>query len=471
MYGAGSWNSPIYISDDEDEATVELELERRLASPRDDFDYNDDWDSYDAAVDTRLWGSARAFEDEYDDLGEDYLTGGAFSGAPSVALSILTTSWRISSGYTPPPPVVVGQKRKRDPDEVPSVIAEPMRPASASAPRTVSPKPPVVFPAESKNARKKRRKRERKEAEAQGQDFAAGPSVPRTSFVHPLPPPPLPLPPMPSVDGITSVKPRMQRLPLLAQVPFALPMRPISHDVLQPPPSKGPMFFTPPAPPPMPHVSRAVPPPPKTPPRVFASLPATYDRSIPPPRLSPEPTLPPPQPFVKRQIGRPPEEDPDGKHGGYTPPNGHRVSHSTTLVMELLPKKFRNLDFLRTWASGFAPKSSKFPRTWINAKAGRGLITFEKHAQAQAAWESPRLSGFGKEHIRVWWYSGPEKRHETSDGSASSSRAEATGGNAIQVKSKAPAVVSTPPPIELEEGEIEEDTAHIRRAKIGRAHV
>ena len=70
MYGAGSWNSPIYISDDEDEATVELELERRLASPRDDFDYNDDWDSYDAAVDTRLWGSARAFEDEYDDLGE-----------------------------------------------------------------------------------------------------------------------------------------------------------------------------------------------------------------------------------------------------------------------------------------------------------------------------------------------------------------------------------------------------------------
>lgn len=56
MYGAGSWSSPIVISDDEDEATVELELERRLASPRDGMEYQDDWDDYDEAVDRRLWG-------------------------------------------------------------------------------------------------------------------------------------------------------------------------------------------------------------------------------------------------------------------------------------------------------------------------------------------------------------------------------------------------------------------------------
>ena len=62
MHGAGSWNSPIVISDDEDEATVELELERRLASPREDVDYYDDWDSYEDMIEQRLWAGRR-----YDD--------------------------------------------------------------------------------------------------------------------------------------------------------------------------------------------------------------------------------------------------------------------------------------------------------------------------------------------------------------------------------------------------------------------
>ena len=86
MYGAGSWNSPIYISDDEDEATVELELERRLASPRDDYEYEDDWNSYENAVDARLWGEGHMeyYSDDYDD----------YQGAPSVLMPFLTPLWR-----------------------------------------------------------------------------------------------------------------------------------------------------------------------------------------------------------------------------------------------------------------------------------------------------------------------------------------------------------------------------------------
>ena len=46
--GVGSHSSPIVISDDEDEAFVELELEHRLSSPRDmmfddDFSYGYDF--------------------------------------------------------------------------------------------------------------------------------------------------------------------------------------------------------------------------------------------------------------------------------------------------------------------------------------------------------------------------------------------------------------------------------------------
>lgn len=44
IHGAGSLKSPIVISDDEDEACVELELEQRLSSPREgmELDFDDD---------------------------------------------------------------------------------------------------------------------------------------------------------------------------------------------------------------------------------------------------------------------------------------------------------------------------------------------------------------------------------------------------------------------------------------------
>ena len=81
MPGAGSWSSPIEISDDEDDAhSVELELERRLASPMDDEDY-DDWGAYDDAVQDRLWGYHDA---PYSRERLEELFGSAYLGSVSV---------------------------------------------------------------------------------------------------------------------------------------------------------------------------------------------------------------------------------------------------------------------------------------------------------------------------------------------------------------------------------------------------
>lgn len=47
FHGVGSLNSPIVISDDEDDAAfVEFALEQRLSSPRDNVDYDDLEDTY-----------------------------------------------------------------------------------------------------------------------------------------------------------------------------------------------------------------------------------------------------------------------------------------------------------------------------------------------------------------------------------------------------------------------------------------
>lgn len=45
IHGVGSVNSPIVISDDEDEAYVELELEQRLSSPQEgmELEFDDDY--------------------------------------------------------------------------------------------------------------------------------------------------------------------------------------------------------------------------------------------------------------------------------------------------------------------------------------------------------------------------------------------------------------------------------------------
>ena len=68
IHGVGSLNSPIVISDDEDEAYVELELEQRLSSPREsmELEFDDDFQ------DDYSWQDNITQEDSYrNDLVQD----------------------------------------------------------------------------------------------------------------------------------------------------------------------------------------------------------------------------------------------------------------------------------------------------------------------------------------------------------------------------------------------------------------
>ena len=106
----------------------------------------------------------------------------------------------------------------------------------------------------------------------------------------------------------------------------------------------------------------------------------------------------------------PPDADPSSQHGTYVSPAGSSFpppNPARTLVMELLPKKFRNLAFVRSWASTFGPRPPAAVRIDLDVKSGKALIEFATADVARSAWESERLSGEGKEHIRVWWYRVP----------------------------------------------------------------
>lgn len=72
------------------------------------------------------------------------------------------------------------------------------------------------------------------------------------------------------------------------------------------------------------------------------------------------------------------------------------------LVMEAIPRAFRNDQFIRSWAkraAGIAPCYHKMD------DKGRVLLVFQSPELAKQAFDSPRLPhGQGKEGIRVWWH-------------------------------------------------------------------
>lgn len=71
VHGMGSLSSPIVISDDEDEACVELELEQRLSSPREGMELDFDVDIQNSYT----WGGSVAQHNLYHDEQrmDDYL--------------------------------------------------------------------------------------------------------------------------------------------------------------------------------------------------------------------------------------------------------------------------------------------------------------------------------------------------------------------------------------------------------------
>ncbi|KAI0078637.1 hypothetical protein K474DRAFT_1660255 [Panus rudis PR-1116 ss-1] len=119
----------------------------------------------------------------------------------------------------------------------------------------------------------------------------------------------------------------------------------------------------------------------------------------------PPPPPPPSDMAVKRIIGMTPDTDPLNKHSTFisTHKKLPNPDPSRTLVMGMLPKKFRTPQFGKQWAHAF-DRSYK-PRIEVDLKRGKIMIEFRDAEIAQRAWASPRLrAGDGKEHIRVWWY-------------------------------------------------------------------
>lgn len=198
-------------------------------------------------------------------------------------------------------------------------------------------------------------------------------------------PPQFPPPPAP-VSFPQLFQPPIPFPPYNPMVDYAMPLPPL------PPPMHLPPMTAPPHLPPRPPS-----PPPPLPPSAQVPLPPTL--SVPP----------------KRIIGMP-YPDPDNKGAtlaSFTKSISPLPDASRTLVMVMLPKKFRTHKFALQWAMSFdkSPGSRQLPRIEVDARVGKILVEFKTPQLAQAAWGSPRLPvGDGKEHVRVWWY------HEIEEG-------------------------------------------------------
>ncbi|KAH9940326.1 hypothetical protein B0H21DRAFT_579783 [Amylocystis lapponica] len=148
----------------------------------------------------------------------------------------------------------------------------------------------------------------------------------------------------------------------------------------------------------------------------------------------PLPAIPLLPPIQKRTIGMPADTTTPIKHGLYAPVtrNFPAVNPTRALVMELLPRKFRNREFILSWAKGFSPRDTI--RIDCNVGIGKALVQFSRAELAREAFEGPRLTGGeGREHIRVYWYRGDD--------------------------------LSSAPRPDLEEGEIQEDDTQDQQAE------
>ncbi|TFK32343.1 hypothetical protein BDQ12DRAFT_728765 [Crucibulum laeve] len=148
-------------------------------------------------------------------------------------------------------------------------------------------------------------------------------------------------------------------------------------------------------------------------PPIVQTSPESHPHPLP---AKPPPSTPPPI------IGMRPDPDPNSKHGIFgLQPNvkGKKTSYipnpARTLVMEQLPKTYRNADFVNSWcksACGAHPVHIS-----IDSQQAKALIEFSTAEQARKAWGSPKLGAAyaglkahqlkGKPRedlIKVWWY-------------------------------------------------------------------
>ncbi|KAL4066974.1 hypothetical protein V8B97DRAFT_2064545, partial [Scleroderma yunnanense] len=116
----------------------------------------------------------------------------------------------------------------------------------------------------------------------------------------------------------------------------------------------------------------------------------------------PPPSQHPGPPKSTVSIGRGPEADLQGTHGTYSKPVAPPPNPSCTLVLDVIPPRFRSAAWLETWAAN----ASQLPalRVDIDSKKGKGLVEFPDMVTAQKAFNSKQLRGKGRHSIKAWWY-------------------------------------------------------------------
>ncbi|EIW54830.1 uncharacterized protein TRAVEDRAFT_73928 [Trametes versicolor FP-101664 SS1] len=142
------------------------------------------------------------------------------------------------------------------------------------------------------------------------------------------------------------------------------------------------------------------------------SMPVSTQTSPPPPNVATPPTD-----TDKRHIGKFDDKTNAASFDLHSPtllspstPALPPPTLSRTVVVAHLPKKFRHLDFVTSWAERFGV----ITRLELDPKPGKALVEYESAAHAEAAFASFKLRGGGKEHIRVYWYRGSPASVSTS---------------------------------------------------------
>ncbi|KAI9441677.1 hypothetical protein H4582DRAFT_1934198 [Lactarius indigo] len=125
-------------------------------------------------------------------------------------------------------------------------------------------------------------------------------------------------------------------------------------------------------------------------------------RSIPPvspPRSSSTSGIP-YSPKLKGRIGMLPDEKGVGTRGSFPKQLEPPPKPSCSVVMEILPRKFRTQAFILEWLSEFSFRPRRY-----ELLDGRVFIEFENERDARVAWNSPRMGGKeGLHGVRLFRY-------------------------------------------------------------------
>jgi hypothetical protein len=120
---------------------------------------------------------------------------------------------------------------------------------------------------------------------------------------------------------------------------------------------------------------------------------------VPLPKSPPTPGIP-YSPKLKGRIGMLPDEKGAGARGSFPKQLEPPPDPSCSVVMEILPRKFRTQAFILEWLSQFPFRPSRYELV-----EGRVFIEFETEREALFAWNSSRMSGKeGLHGVRLFRY-------------------------------------------------------------------